>query len=279
ENLKPATRYAFRVIAEGSAGRSAPSQELIVRTEPQRPAGPPLNLSARPLSSTELLISWVAPLPELRHGDIQGYNVGYKLANSGNTAYNFTSVSGDGDGGNGELLLSGLAKFQRYNVVVQAFNQVGPGPLSEPATSQTMEDVPSRSPEDVRCAALSSQSLQVSWQPPPIYHTNGLLQGYKLIFEPIIDDIQPSKDEVESRKTTALTMVLTGLRKYTNYSIQVLAHTRMGDGVLSKPLYCHSEEDVPEAPADIKVVVSSSQSLYISWLPPTEPNGVITKFS
>ncbi|KAH8316801.1 hypothetical protein KR074_008628 [Drosophila pseudoananassae] len=279
ENLKPATRYAFRVIAEGSAGRSAPSQELIVRTEPQRPAGPPLNLSARPLSSTELLISWVAPLPELRHGDIQGYNVGYKLANSGNTAYNFTSVSGDGDGGNGELLLSGLAKFQRYNVVVQAFNQVGPGPLSEPATSQTMEDVPSRSPEDVRCAALSSQSLQVSWQPPPIYHTNGLLQGYKLVFEPIIDDIQPSKDEVESRKTTALTMVLTGLRKYTNYSIQVLAHTRMGDGVLSKPLFCHSEEDVPEAPADIKVVVSSSQSLYISWLPPTEPNGVITKFS
>lgn len=131
----------------------------------------------------------------------------------------------------------------------------------------------------MRCAALSSQSLQVSWQPPPIYHTNGLLQGYKLIFEPIIDDIQPSKDEVESRKTTALTMVLTGLRKYTNYSIQVLAHTRMGDGVLSKPLYCHSEEDVPEAPADIKVVVSSSQSLYISWLPPTEPNGVITKFS
>ncbi|SPP76231.1 blast:Down syndrome cell adhesion molecule-like protein Dscam2 [Drosophila guanche] len=279
ENLKPATKYAFRVIAEGNAGRSAPSQELIVRTEPQRPAGPPLNLSARPLSSTELLISWVAPLPELRHGDIQGYNVGYKLASSGNTAYNFTSVSGDGDGSSGELLLSGLAKFARYNVVVQAFNQVGPGPLSEPSAAQTMEDVPSRPPEDVRCAALSSQSLQVSWQPPPIYHTNGLLQGYKLVFEPIMDDILPSKDEVESRKTTALTMVLTGLRKYTNYSIQVLAHTRMGDGSVSKALFCHSEEDVPEAPADIKVVVSSTQSLYISWLPPTEPNGVITKYS
>ncbi|XP_017957799.1 Down syndrome cell adhesion molecule-like protein Dscam2 isoform X3 [Drosophila navojoa] len=279
ENLKPATRYAFRVIAEGNAGRSAPSQELIVRTEPQRPAGPPLNLSARPLSSTELLISWAAPLPELRHGDIQGYNVGYKLISSGNSAYNFTSVAGDGEGGNGELLLSGLSKFARYNIVVQAFNQVGPGPLSEPIGAQTMEDVPSRPPEDVRCAALTSQSLQVSWQPPPIYHTNGLLQGYKLIFEPIIDDVMPNKDEVESRKTTALTTVLTGLRKYTNYSIQVLAHTRMGDGVLSKPLFCHTEEDVPEAPADIKVVVSSPQSLFISWQSPTEPNGVITKFS
>lgn len=140
ENLKPATRYSFRVIAEGSAGRSAPSQELVVRTEPQRPAGPPLNLSVRPLSSTELLVSWIAPLAELRHGDIQGYNVGYKLTSAGNSAYNFTSVSGDGDGGTGELLLSGLHKFARYNVVVQAFNQVGPGPLSEPASAQTMED-------------------------------------------------------------------------------------------------------------------------------------------
>lgn len=140
ENLKPATRYAFRVIAEGTAGRSAPSQELVIRTEPQRPAGPPLNLSVRPLSSTELLVSWVAPLAELRHGDIQGYNVGYKLASTGNTAYNFTSVSGDGEGGSGELLLTGLQRFARYNVVVQAFNQVGPGPLSEPASAQTMED-------------------------------------------------------------------------------------------------------------------------------------------
>ncbi|XP_046808500.1 Down syndrome cell adhesion molecule-like protein Dscam2 [Lucilia cuprina] len=279
ENLKPATRYAFRVIAEGTAGRSAPSQELVIRTEPQRPAGPPLNLSVRPLSSTELLVSWVAPLAELRHGDIQGYNVGYKLASTGNTAYNFTSVSGDGEGGSGELLLTGLQRFARYNVVVQAFNQVGPGPLSEPASAQTMEDVPSRSPEDIRCAALTSQSLQVSWQPPPIHHTNGILQGYKLIFEPILDDYSPNKDEVESRKTTALTTVLTGLRKYANYSIQVLAHTRMGDGVLSNPVYCHTEEDAPEAPADIKVVVSSPQSLYVSWLPPTEPNGVITKYN
>lgn len=140
ENLKPATRYAFRVIAEGTAGRSAPSQELVVKTEPQRPAGPPLNLSVRPLSSTELLVSWIAPLVELRHGDIQGYNVGYKLASSGNSAYNFTSVSGDGEGGTGELLLSGLQKYARYNIVVQAFNQVGPGPLSEPSSAQTMED-------------------------------------------------------------------------------------------------------------------------------------------
>lgn len=43
-------------------------------------------------------------------------------------------------------------------------------------------------PEDVRCAPLTSQSLQVSWQPPPTEHCNGLLQGYKLTYEPVLDD-------------------------------------------------------------------------------------------
>lgn len=54
-------------------------------------------------------------------------------------AYNFTSVTGDGEDG-GELLLGGLAKYTRYTIVVQAFNEVGAGPLSEPVTAQTMED-------------------------------------------------------------------------------------------------------------------------------------------
>ncbi|XP_066599034.1 cell adhesion molecule Dscam2 isoform X3 [Prorops nasuta] len=279
DELKPATRYAIRVIAEGPAGRSSPSAELIVRTEPQRPAGPPVNLAARPLSSSEILVTWSPPLPELRHGDIQGFNVGYRETSSGNPSYNFTSVSGDGEEGGGELRLSGLRPYTRYTMVVQAYNQVGSGPLSEPLLTQTLEDVPSMPPEDVRCAALTSQSLQVSWQPPANTHSNGIIQGYKLNYEPILADVWRSVDEMEIRKTSALTTVLTGLRKYTNYTIQVLAFTRVGDGVPTTVTYCQTEEDVPGSPADIKVVVSSPQALFISWLPPLEPNGIITKYN
>ncbi|XP_035719690.1 Down syndrome cell adhesion molecule-like protein Dscam2 isoform X1 [Vespa mandarinia] len=279
DDLKPATRYTIRVIAEGPAGRSAPSTELLVRTEPQRPAGPPVNLAARALSSSEILITWSPPLPELRHGDIQGFNVGYRETSSGNPSYNFTSVSGDGEEGGGELRLTGLRPYTRYSLVVQAYNQVGSGPLSEPLLTQTLEDVPSKPPEDVRCAALTSQSLQVSWQPPPNTHSNGIIQGYKLNYEPILADAWRGVDEMEVRKTSALTIVLTDLRKYTNYTIQVLAYTRVGDGVPTTVTYCQTEEDVPGSPADIKVVVSSPQALFISWLPPLEPNGIITKYN
>jgi Fibronectin type III domain len=98
-------------------------------------------------------------------------------------------------------------------------------------------------PEDLRCAALTSTSLQVSWQPPPVNHQNGLLQGYKVSFEPMADDYTSDNDDMDTRKTTALTTVLTTLKKFSNYSMQVLAYTRMGDGVISHPIFCHTEED------------------------------------
>ena len=50
-------------------------------------------------------------------------------------------------------------------------------------------------------------------------------------------------EEIETKKTSALTTVITSLRKSTNYSIQISAYTRMGDGVLSTPRFCNTEED------------------------------------
>ena len=109
-----------------------------MRTEPQRPAGQPQNVDVRAMSSTELLVTWSPPLPELRHGEILGFNVGYRVGNIG--SFNFTSVNGDGEDGGGEVLLGGLVKFTRYTVAVQAFNEVGAGPLTEALAAQTMED-------------------------------------------------------------------------------------------------------------------------------------------
>jgi hypothetical protein len=45
--------------------------------------------------------------------------------------------------------------------------------------------VPEASPRDVRCTALSSDKLQVSWQPPPESLVHGVIQGYRLLYEPV----------------------------------------------------------------------------------------------
>ena len=38
-------------------------------------------------------------------------------------------------------------------------------------------------------------------------------------------------------------ITLTNLEKYTNYTIEVLAFTRRGDGIKSSPIFCKTLED------------------------------------
>ena len=42
---------------------------------------------------------------------------------------------------------------------------------------------------------------------------------------------------------TTTETILNGLKKYTNYSMQMLAFTSGGDGVKSEPVTCHTEQD------------------------------------
>jgi hypothetical protein len=51
------------------------------------------------------------------------------------------------------------------------------------------------------------------------------------------------KAEQETKLTTSLKTTIPSLRKYTNYSISVLAFTSVGDGVRSPPNFCCTEED------------------------------------
>lgn len=54
-----------------------------------------------------------------------------------------------------------------------------------------------------------------------------------------------SDDDIEigNRRTPSLTIVLTGLHKYTNYTLKVAAFTRIGTGENSKPITCCTEQD------------------------------------
>lgn len=105
---------------------------------------------------------------------------------------------------------------------------------------------------------------------------NGVLKGYKVTWESMDSMTETAKSE--TKITTALTVTISSLEKHTNYSIQALAFTRAGDGVMSSPLYCMTEEDIPEVPAGIKAVASSANSIIISWLPPLRANGDITSY-
>ncbi|KAI4491241.1 hypothetical protein M0802_010337 [Mischocyttarus mexicanus] len=293
--LRPAVTYQFRVYAENELGRSQASDILDATTDGEKPGGPPRNLKVEPVSSTEFNVTWDPPEHDLWNGEILGYHVGYKehryllqfsLAaeqytyktverriSTASVALGLARTSLPGR----QYQLTNLKKFTRYSIVVQAYNQLGQGPVTPEVVATTLEDVPSSPPSDVRCTALSSQSLQVSWDPPPDSSLNGILKGYRVMWENMDTMTESSKSEMKI--TTALTVVIHGLEKYTNYSIQALTFTRAGDGVASAPLYCVTEEDFPEVPAGVKAVASSATSIIVSWLPPLKSNGNITSYN
>ncbi|VVC39650.1 Hypothetical protein CINCED_3A005038 [Cinara cedri] len=273
--LQPATKYLLRVIASGDAGWSSPSDDLTAITNPERPSGKPTRIEVRSISSTQLLVTWAPPEKDQRNGIILGYNIGYEDTSMAIVPPNMTTVYGDGEDG-GEFILADLMKFKRYSILVQAFNEVGNGPLSDPITAQTMEDVPSSYPLDVHCLSLGPETLQMSWKPPETQHWNGVIQGYTVTYDSIDrdDDI-----EIGSRRTTSLTIVLTTLHKYTNYTLKVAAYTRIGAGENSKPITCCTDQDAPGPPEDIKIAVSSMQSMTVAWSPPKYSNGILLRYN
>lgn len=53
----------------------------------------------------------------------------------------------------------------------------------------------------------------------------------------------PEKVEVVERTTTQHQITLRGLDKFQNYSVQVVASTRVGQGLRSRSIYCTTMED------------------------------------
>ncbi|XP_068083883.1 cell adhesion molecule Dscam1 [Anabrus simplex] len=286
QNLSPANSYHLRIMAENRLGMSEPSEVIQVTTQEEVPSGAPQDVRAEARSSTELFVTWEPPPREQWNGNLLGYYVGYQEQLSHNALspspstptdnYNFKTVEVGTQYG-GEATLQGLARYTTYSVVVQAYNSRGAGPSSEPITVRTLEDVPSLPPENVQCTALTSQSLQVTWEPPPLEGRNGIIQGYKVSHQPA-EEWYESNDQ-ETKVTTSFKTTIPGLYKYTNYSISVLAFTASGDGAKSPPIFCRTEEDVPSAPADIKAVISSANKILVSWLPPQHRNGQITGYT
>ncbi|XP_061930168.1 cell adhesion molecule Dscam2 isoform X19 [Apis cerana] len=276
-NLRPATTYHLRIVAENEIGASDPSDTVTIITAEEAPSGPPTSIRVDDLDQHTLKVTWKPPPREDWNGEILGYYVGYRLSSS-EKPYMFETVDfSKEDGKEHHLQIMNLKTYTQYSVVVQAFNKVGSGPMSEERRQHTAEGVPEQPPHDTTCTTLTSQTIRISWMSPPLSAANGVITGYKVIYGP--SDTWYDENTKDTKITSSSETILHGLKKYTNYSMQVLAFTSGGDGVKSAPIHCQTEQDAPEAPIAIKALVMSSESILVSWRPPSQPNGVITQYT
>ncbi|XP_021929576.1 Down syndrome cell adhesion molecule-like protein Dscam2 isoform X2 [Zootermopsis nevadensis] len=276
-NLRPATTYHLRIVAENEIGTSEPSDTVPIITAEEAPGGPATAVKVEAEDQHTLKISWKPPERDQWNGEILGYYVGYKLASS-DKPYLFETVEfSKEEGKEHHLQISNLKTYTQYSVVVQAFNKVGPGPMSEETRQYTAEGIPEQPPQDTTCTTLTSQTIRVSWVSPPLTAANGIIKGYKVIYGP--SDTWYDENSKDTKITSSSETILHGLKKYTNYSMQVLAFTSGGDGVRSAPIHCQTEQDVPEAPSAVKALVMSGDSILVSWKPPEQPNGIVSQYT
>ncbi|XP_046813669.1 Down syndrome cell adhesion molecule-like protein Dscam2 isoform X16 [Vespa crabro] len=276
-NLRPATTYHLRIVAENEIGTSDPSDTVTIITAEEAPSGPPTSVRVDALDQHTLKVTWKPPPREDWNGEILGYYVGYRLSSS-DKPYMFETVEfSKEDGKEHHLQIMNLKTYTQYSVVVQAFNKVGSGPMSEERRQHTAEGVPEQPPHDTTCTTLTSQTIRVSWMSPPLSAANGVITGYKVIYGP--SDTWYDENTKDTKITSSSETILHGLKKYTNYSMQVLAFTSGGDGVKSAPIHCQTEQDAPEAPIAVKALVMSPESILVSWRPPNQPNGVISQYT
>ncbi|KAK9680805.1 Immunoglobulin domain [Popillia japonica] len=280
-------------------------------------SGVPTNIRVEANDQHSLKVFWQAPDRSQWNGELLGYYVGYRMASSEDKFFYKTVDFNREEGSEHHLLISDLKTYTQYAVVIQAYNRISSGPLSEAFKAYTAEGVPEQPPHDAICTTLTAQTIRVSWMSPTLDSTNGVIKGYKVIsltaqtirvswMSPTLDStngvikgykviygpsdtwfdentkdakITPDENTKDAKITPSSETILHGLKKYTNYSMQVLAFTSAGDGVRSQPIHCQTEQDAPEAPVAVKALVMSSDSILVSWKPPAEPNGIIEQYT
>ena len=83
--------------------------------------------------------------------------------------------------------------------------------------------------------------MEVTWSKPPSNEINGKLLGYRVYYYST-----KNRDQVFNRTVTRpneRNVTLTGLRKFSSYWIEVVAFTRVGEGVRSLPRRGKTLED------------------------------------
>ncbi|XP_069618420.1 phosphatidylinositol phosphatase PTPRQ [Ranitomeya imitator] len=260
--LKKYMDYKVRVTASNSAGESAVSEEnnIFVRTLEDAPGSPPQNLVSAGVNATAINLEWSSP------AEPNGIVLLYEIIYTNSTvilAQNTTSTT---------FTIADLNPYTLYRISVRSYTQFGHGDQSTPILSvKTSETAPSSPPYDLLYRNLSSTRVLLTWQ-PPIY-ANGIILFYKINY-------WNSSHSLTTESNDSL-IVLSDLKKYSQYQVVVSGHTIHGDGnQTSEILYMTTMEDIPDDPPyNLSYRTLNSTSIQLLYSPPSSPNGVIKYYT
>ncbi|KAF5925348.1 hypothetical protein HPG69_001792 [Diceros bicornis minor] len=242
--IGPEDEAIYQCVAENSAGSSQASARLTVLWAEGLP-GPPLNVRAVSVSSTEVRVSWDEPLVNTK--EIIGYVLHIRKAADPLELEYQEAVSKS----TFQHLVSDLEPSTAYSFYIKAYTPRGASSASAPTLASTRGEAPAPPPLSVR--VLDGSSLQLLWEPwPRLGQHEG---GFKLFYRaaskasftgPILLPGTVSSYNLSRLDPTAV------------YEVKLLAYNQHGDGnatarfvslrgasertALSPPCDCRKEE-------------------------------------
>ncbi|KAM4628738.1 protein tyrosine phosphatase receptor type Fa isoform 2-T2 [Polymixia lowei] len=252
--LSPYSEYEFHVMAVNNIGRGLPSGVVDTRTSEQAPSSPPLDIQARMLSSSTMLVQWEPP--EEPNGQIRGYRVYYS------SDHNLPLSAWQKHNTDDSLLttISGLTTDITYTLRVLGFTSVGDGPPSDILQVKTQQGVPAQ-PSGFEAEAELDTRIMLTW----LWPVQDPIINFELIYW------ESNNDGNKHRVTfnPAGSYAVDGLKPDTLYMFSLAARSEMGLGVFTQPLEARTAQSMPGAPPrKVEADVLNSTALRVSWKPP-----------
>ncbi|XP_071984670.1 receptor-type tyrosine-protein phosphatase F isoform X3 [Engystomops pustulosus] len=264
--LSPYSEYEFRIIAVNNIGRGPPSEVVEAQTGEQAPSGPPLNVQARMLSASTMIVQWDPP--EEANGQIRGFRVYY--TSDPHLPFNMWQKHNVVD--NLLTTIAGLTTGITYSIRVLAFTSVGDGPPSDMVQVKAQQGVPAQ-PVNFQAEAESDTRIMLTWR----YIQQERIVSYELVYWEGQDGLQQKLTFAPSSS-----YAVEGLKPDTLYNFQLAASSSMGLGVYTPVIQARTAQSTPSAPPQkVECTSLSSTSIRVSWVAPpvSSRNGALTRYS
>ncbi|KAK7791911.1 hypothetical protein R5R35_005428 [Gryllus longicercus] len=254
--------YEIVVVPVNSQGSGPSSPPATVYVGEAVPTGKPQNVTADPVSPTEVRLQWKPPSQSQQNGDLLGYKIFYLVMDSPQDPDELkieeelevvpaTSTSHS---------LVFLDKYTQYKVQILAFNPAGDGPRSAPTIVRTAQGLPGP-PVNLRFSDITMSSLKMMWDPPK--KRNGKIKDYIVTYETAEENKRFSKQVKQSVSGTSL--LISALEEQVTYVFTVRAQTIDYGPAVTGNVTTGPQEGSPVTPKDFAVTKTVS-SVDITWI-------------
>ncbi|NXK06956.1 SDK2 protein, partial [Herpetotheres cachinnans] len=271
DNLSKHRRYEIRMSVYNAVGEGPPSPPQEVFVGEAVPTGAPQNVAVQAATATQLDVTWEPPPAESQNGDIQGYKIHFWEAQRQNESARVKTLFMPENG----VKLKNLTGYTSYWVSVAAFNAAGDGPRSTPVKGRTQQAAPS-APGSIRFSELTTTSVNVSWEPPPL--PNGVLEGYRLVYEPCMPVDGVSKIvTVDVKGNSPLWMKVKDLAEGVTYRFRIRAKTFAYGPDVEANITTGPGEGAPGPPGE-PFISRYGSAITIHWSSGDPGQGPITRY-